>query len=308
MKVLVTGGAGFIGSHLVEALIERGDDVRVLDNLSSGHLSNLSGLPLEFIQGDICQFETVRQAMDGCVLVFHQAALVSVPRSIAEPKLNQDVNVTGTFHVFEAARQAGIQRVVYASSAAVYGDTPALPAQESDQPNPISPYAAAKLMNEQMAAAYNHSYGTKFVGLRYFNVFGPRQDPSSPYSGVLSIFCEAARTGNGVTIYGDGEQTRDFVFVTDIVAANLAAAEVETPDVFNIGRGEAVSLCEMVRIIEEVGGRPLPITHAPARPGDIRHSLADIQKAAQLLAFSPATTVLEGIRQLLPAPQLSLET
>ncbi|RMG70922.1 MAG: NAD-dependent epimerase/dehydratase family protein, partial [Chloroflexi bacterium] len=250
--------------------------------------------------GDIRDFDTVCRAIEGCDLVFHQAALVSVPRSIKEPKLNHDVNVTGTFHVFEAARRVGIRRVVYASSAAVYGDTPNLPASESDPPNPISPYAVAKLMNEQMATVYNRNYHTQFVGLRYFNVFGPRQDPSSPYSGVLSIFCKAVVAGKGVTIFGDGEQTRDFVFVKDVVSANLAAAEMEVSGVFNIGQGKAVSLREVVRIIEDISRRPLPITFAPSRPGDIRHSLADISlaKQKQLICY-PTTCISEGIHQLL---------
>ncbi len=300
MKVLVTGGAGFIGSHLVEALVERGDEVRVLDNLSSGRRRNLADLPVAFIRGDIRDYETVRRAVDGCEWVFHQAALVSVPRSIEEPKLNHDVNVTGAFHLFEAARQAGVKRVVYASSAAVYGDTPSLPAREDDPPNPITPYAAAKLMNEQMAAAYNRSYGTQFVGLRYFNVFGPRQDPSSPYSGVLSIFCQAAITGQGVTIYGDGRQTRDFLFVSDVAAANLAAAVMqwrEGAEVFNVGRGEATNLCEMARMMEDVAGRPLPITHAPPRPGDIRHSVAGVETAVRELGWRAAVPLADGLRR-----------
>ncbi|MCA9968950.1 MAG: NAD-dependent epimerase/dehydratase family protein, partial [Anaerolineales bacterium] len=224
MRVLVTGGAGFIGSHLVAALAARGDAVRVLDNLSSGREANLAGLPVELIRGDVRDLETVQRVMAGCELVFHQAALVSVPRSIGEPVLNHEVNVNGTFNVFEAARQAGVRRVVYASSAAVYGDQPALPAGEADVVRPMTPYAAAKWMGEGYAAVYNQRYATEFVGLRYFNVYGPRQDPSSPYSGVLSIFCRAAMAGDGVTIYGDGLQTRDFVFVRDVVAANLAAA------------------------------------------------------------------------------------
>ncbi|GAB4279737.1 MAG: NAD-dependent epimerase/dehydratase family protein [Candidatus Promineifilaceae bacterium] len=306
MNVLVTGGAGFIGSHLVEALITRGDNVRVLDNLSSGHLCNLDGLPLEFIQGDIRDFDTVCQAADGCDFVFHQAALVSVPLSIEDPKLNHDVNVTGTLHVFEAARRVGVKQVVYASSAAVYGDRPSLPVSENDRPCPISPYAVAKWMNEQMATLYNRQYGLVCVGLRYFNVFGPRQDSSSPYSGVLSVFCDAARMGKGVTIYGDGMQTRDFVYVRDVVAANLAAASLKladetAPSIFNIGRGEVVSLRELVTVVERVGGRPLPITYAPPRLGDIRHSLADIRLAAQYLHYQPQTMLHEGIEQIFAA-------
>lgn len=300
MQVLVTGGAGFIGSHLAVALLRRGDQVRVLDNLSSGQRANLDGLPVELVVGDVRDWETVRQAVQGCDLVFHQAALVSVPRSLAEPRLNHDVNVTGTFHVFEAARQAGIRRVVFASSAAVYGDAPALPASEADRPVPLTPYAVAKLANEQLAAVYTRSYGTEFVGLRYFNVFGPRQDPTSPYSGVLSIFCRAAVAGEGVTIYGDGRQTRDFVYVSDVVAANLAAANLAHVDetaVYNVGCGQQISLLEVVVQLRASTGQPLPASHAPARQGDIRHSLADTSQAAARLGFRAQTSFPAGLRE-----------
>lgn len=300
-KVLVTGGAGFIGSHLVEALVGQGYQVRILDNLSSGRLENVQGLPVEFVEGDIRDWQTVRQAVQGCQLALHQAALVSVPRSITEPQLNHDVNVTGTFHVFEAARQEGIKRVVYASSAAVYGDTPSLPAQESDRPNPISPYAAAKLVNEGYAAVYNRSYGTEFIGLRYFNVFGPRQDPSSPYSGVLSLFCWAAGTGGEVTIYGDGQQTRDFVYVTDVVAANLTAVQLawsdEMPVLFNVGRGEQTSLLQIAATLRQ--RYPLPVTHQPSRDGDIRHSVADIRLIQRFLHFTPTVSLATGLQHTL---------
>jgi len=301
MKVLVTGGAGFIGSHLAAALVQRGDQVRVLDNLSSGKRENLEGLPVELLVGDVRDWDTVQQAVAGCDLIFHQAALVSVPRSIADPQLNHDVNVSGAFHMFEAARQAGIQRVVYASSAAVYGDTPALPAKECDRPNPISPYAAAKLTNEQTAAVYNQCYGTAFVGLRYFNVFGPRQDPASPYSGVLSLFCRAAIAGTGVTIYGDGRQTRDFVYVSDVVAANLAAAARAAGEqmVFNVGRGEQTDLLQIVDTLRQQSGAALPVQHAAERDGDIRHSCADITAAQTHLGYAPQVSLAVGLQKTL---------
>lgn len=302
MNVLLTGGAGFIGSHLAAALVQGGHQVRVLDNLSSGRRENLGSLAVELVVGDIRDWETVRQAVTGCDLVFHQAALVSVPRSLEEPRLNHDVNFTGTLHVFEAARQAGIRRVVYASSAAVYGDTPSLPAKESDPPRPMTPYAAAKLMNEQVAAVYNQSYGTEFVGLRYFNVFGPRQDPSSPYSGVLSIFCQAAVAGAGVTVYGDGRQTRDFVYVSDVVAANLAAASLNVdgaPLVFNVGPGAQTDLLQILAVLRELTGAALPIRHEAPRAGDIRHSCADITLARKHLAFTPQTSLAAGLQETL---------
>lgn len=302
MQVLVTGGAGFIGSHLAAALAAQGHQVRVLDNLSSGRRENLAGAAVELVVGDIRDWVVVETAVSGCDLVFHQAALVSVPQSIAEPRQNHQVNVDGTFHVFEAARQAGVRRVIYASSAAVYGNLPGLPKRESDPLAPISPYAAAKLMNETMAQAYTAVYGMELIGLRYMNVFGPRQDPSSPYSGVLSIFCRAAISGRGVTIFGDGAQTRDFVYVADVVQANLRAAQADwsqlgKQQVFNVGRGQQTSLNQIVVILEEIVGQPMPVQHGPERPGDIKHSIADIQAAQKSFAFDPQVSVADGLRE-----------
>ena len=207
----------------MKPLLNEGHQVRILDDLSSGHLENLSGLDIEFIEGSVADFDRVQMGMRGIDLVFHQAALVSVPKSVENPALNHAVNVTGTFHVFESARLAGVPRIVYASSAAVYGNEPKLPKEEGDPLAPMTPYAMAKRMSELTAVVYAQMYGIESVGLRYMNVFGPRQDPSSPYSGVLSIFCQKALAGEGVTIFGDGEQTRDFVFVDDVVRANLLA-------------------------------------------------------------------------------------
>ena len=304
MRVLVTGGAGFIGSHIVTALLEQGAEVRVLDNFSSGSRDNLDGLDVTVFEGDVADADLVQQAAAGCDLIFHQAALVSVPRSIEEPALNQQSNVTGTFNVLEAARRAGVTRLVYASSAAVYGNRPGLPKHEDDPPEPITPYAAAKLTGETLAAAYKASYGLETVGLRYMNVFGPRQDPSSPYSGVLSIFGRAALRGAGCTIYGDGEQTRDFVYVADVVQANLLAAQapagrLPSPAVFNVGRGHQTSLNEIIEMLGELTGRAIPVTYQPERAGDIRHSLADIGRAQASLDYQPRVSIVDGLQATL---------
>lgn len=302
MQVLVTGGAGFLGSHLVEALVHEGATVRVLDNLSTGKFENLAGLPIEFIEGDIANRDVVATAVCGCDLIFHQAALVSVPLSIKEPRLNHDSNVTGVFNVFDVAREMDVKRVVYASSAAVYGNLPKLPKQENDELAPITPYSAAKNMSETMAMAYAASYGMEMVGLRYMNIFGPRQDPSSPYSGVLSIFCRRAIAGQGFTIFGDGEQTRDFVYVKDVVQANLKAAKAKIgacASVFNVGRGEQTSLNQIVTALSELTDREIPVTYGETRVGDIKHSYADISRAKNVLAYEPQVSIIEGLRETL---------
>jgi nucleoside-diphosphate-sugar epimerase len=304
MRVLVTGGAGFIGSHLVKALIADGATVRVLDDLSSGSRANLQDVPVEFIEGSIVDWETVRAAVDGCELVFHQAAVVSVPYSIEDPWTTYQTNVTGTFNVFEAARQARLRRVVYASSSAVYGNLPGIPKREESKLAAISPYAATKQMNEVLAGSYTAAYGMELVGLRYMNVFGPRQDPSSPYSGVLSIFCQAMVDDRQCTIHGDGEQTRDFVFVADVVQANLLSSSVPLAKlprgaIFNVGRGEQTSLNEIVDMLTELANKPLPVIYGEERAGDIKHSVADIRRARHVLGFTPQTSVLEGLRQTL---------
>lgn len=304
MRVLVTGGAGFIGSHLAAAWVAAGASVRVLDDLSSGKRENLAGLPVELIVGDVAEMDVVATAVAGCDLIFHQAAFVSVPRSINEPALNQRSNVTGTFNLFEAARRAGVRRVVYASSSAVYGNLPGLPKRECDPLQLLTPYAAAKRAAEIMAESFNAAYGMEFVGLRYMNVFGPRQDPASPYSGVLSIFCQAAIAGQGVTIYGDGEQTRDFVYVADVVRANLLAAQapasrLSPAPVFNVGCGEQTSLNQIVAMLSAITERPLPAVYQSERNGDIKHSMADISQAREKLGFGPETAVADGLRTTL---------
>lgn len=302
MRVLITGGAGFIGSHLAQALLARGAAVRILDNLSSGRRANLDGLDVDLIVGDVADRDAVRAAVDGCDVIWHQAALVSVPLSIKDPQRTHASNVTGTFNVFDAARTAGIRRVVFASSAAVYGNRPGLPKRESDPVELLTPYAASKYMDESYAAAFNASYGMEIVALRYMNVFGPRQDPSSPYSGVLSIFCRAAVNGAPVTIFGDGEQTRDFVAVDDVVQANwLAATGPFDPQqaVFNVGRGEQTSLNQIVTTLGGITGQPLTVNYAPERPGDIRYSVADIGRIQAHLGYRPAVDISTGLQRTL---------
>lgn len=304
MHILVTGGAGFIGSHLAAALVAAGHQVRALDDLSSGHRENLAGLPVELIVGNVGEMAAVETAVTGIDLIFHQAALASVPRSIKEPQLNYKSNVAGTFNVFEAARQAGIKRIVYASSAAVYGQLPGLPKREDSPLQLLTPYAAAKSMGENLAASYNAAYGMEIVSLRYMNIFGPRQDPASPYSGVLSIFCQAVVDGSGVTIFGDGEQTRDYVYISDVVQANLRAAAVpfdrisDSP-VYNVGSGQQTSLNEIIALLSQLAGRPIPVTYQMERFGDIRHSLADIRLAQEKLGFRAETAVLTGLEKTL---------
>jgi UDP-glucose 4-epimerase len=300
MQVLVTGGAGFIGSHLTTALVRQGHQVRVLDNLSTGSLGNLTGVPVEFIEGDVADWEVVKTAVSHIDLIFHQAALVSAPQSIQEPARNHASNVTGTFNVFEAARLENVRRVVYASSAAVYGNLPGLPKKETDPLALITPYAMAKRAAELMAATYTASYGMELVGLRYMNVFGPRQDPGSPYSGVLSIFCKNILANQPITIHGDGEQTRDFIYVEDVVKANLLAGWVdgrvlEKTAVFNIGRGEQTSLNQITAWLSQLNGRPVQKQYVATRTGDIKHSVADTSLAAQKLGFAPNTSIRNGL-------------
>jgi nucleoside-diphosphate-sugar epimerase len=300
MKALITGGAGFIGSHLATALVEQGHNVTVLDNLSAGNRENVAGLRLDFVEGDVGDYDTVAGAATGCDVIFHQAAMVSVPRSIVEPQLNHHSNVTGVFNVFEAARQAAVPRVVYASSSAIYGDEPTLPKSEESAILPLTPYGAAKAMAELYATVYARSYPEmSFVGLRYMNVYGPRQDPGSPYSGVLSIFCQAAVDGKRCILFGDGNQTRDFVFVSDVVRANLMAATASLADraaVFNVGSGTATTLNQIIELLNQLAPQPLDVDYAAERQGDIRHSVADVERARALLGFQPLVSLRDGLR------------
>ena len=304
MRILVTGGAGFIGSHIVEQLLQQKHQVRVLDNFSTGKRENLAFShegDLEIMEGDIREFGVVEKAASLVDGVFHEAALVSVPKSVERPDLSFDINVKGTFNVFEAARRAGVKRVVYASSGAVYGDNDRLPLAETEPPKPLSPYGLDKLYSEQLGSLYQSLYGMEMVALRYFNVFGPRQDPNSPYSGVISIFVNRLKAGTVPTIFGDGEQTRDFVFVGDVVRANLLAMSGEYRGfrVLNVGTGKKTSLNELftqLKLITQSSGTP---TYADERVGDIRHSLANISAIRKELSYEPAFNLADGLRALL---------
>ena len=302
--VLVTGGAGFIGSHLVEYLLRRDIIVRILDNFSSGSEANLPfaeafGTRLEIVRGDVRDLATVERAARGVTVIFHQAAMRSVPRSVADPLGANDNNVTGTLHVFEAARRAGIPRVVYASSSSVYGDRPELPKREDQRPAPISPYAVSKAAGEQYAAVWHRLYGVDTVGLRYFNVFGPRQDPASEYAAVIPRFIRWALRGEPMEIHGDGTQSRDFTYIDNVVHANVLAAEAEGVggEVFNVGCGERISLLTIVEMLEKLLGRPLARRHTPGRVGDVPHTLADLDKAKRLLGFSSLVDFDHGLRR-----------
>jgi len=305
MRFLITGGAGFIGSHIVEHLLQRNHQARVLDDFSTGKRENLAfavGNPnLEVIEGDIRDAAAVASAMSGVDGVFHEAALVSVPKSVEQPGLSFDINVRGTFTVFDAARLAGVRRVVYASSAAVYGENEHLPLSETFAPIPVSPYGLDKLYTEHLGALYQSLYGQQMLALRYFNVFGPRQDPGSAYSGVISIFVDRLKSGKVPIIFGDGEQTRDFVYVGDVVQANLNAmfAKYSGFRVFNVGSGRQTTLNQLFSQVKDLTGSSIAAANAEARVGDIRHSLSDISQIRKDLAYAPAFSLAEGLRLLL---------
>ena len=300
---LVTGGAGFIGSHLVEALLGAGHTVRVLDNFSTGSRDNLAAVRdrIEIIPGDITDPETVYIAMREVELVFHQAALASVPRSIADPMATHNACVNGTLHVLQAAREANVRRVIYAASSSAYGNTERLPKTETDPTNPLSPYAVAKLAGEHYCAAFTNVYGLETVRLRYFNVFGPRQTPDSPYAAVIPLFIDALTNERPPLIHGSGEQSRDFTFVADVVQANLRAAVA--PDVagkvYNIACGQRTSLLELLTILNSLLGTDIEPRHGPARSGDVKHSQADIERARSELGYRPTTDMYTGLSRCL---------
>ncbi len=302
MRVLVTGGAGFIGSHLVRACLEAGEDVRVLDDLSSGKRENLRGVEreLELVERSVADADALERAARGCEVVYHQAAIASVPRTVEDPLGSHAVNATGTLHVLEAARRAGARRVVYASSSAVYGDGEELPKHEDMPARPRSPYALQKWIGEQYCEQYARLYGLASVSLRYFNVFGPRQDPDSMYAGVIPRFVTALCSGAQPRIFGDGLQSRDFVYVADVVAANRAAAQAKTGiegSPVNVGRGERTTLRELLAACAAALGAPAPEPRFEAeRPGDVRHSQADVSRAAERLGFRAGTPLPAGLR------------
>lgn len=306
MNVLVTGGAGFIGSNLVEALIadERVQKIRVLDNLATGSMKNIEpfeGNPkFEFIKGDIRSFETCLQACEGMDAISHQAALGSVPRSINDPLTSNEVNVTGTLNVFTAAKESGIKRIVYAASSSTYGDHPGLPKVEDRIGNPLSPYAVTKFVNELYAKVYANIYGLELIGLRYFNIFGPKQNPAGPYAAVIPLLVKSVLNNEPPIINGDGEHSRDFTFVANAVQANILALTTTNAEavnqVYNIACGEQTSLNELFENIKQTAGSDLAPKYGPERAGDVKHSLADISKASQLLGYQPKVTVKEGLK------------
>ena len=298
---LVTGGAGFIGSHIAEALVARGDRVRVLDNLSTGFRANLSAIEheIEFLEGDLVDPVAVREAVEGVDCIFHEAALASVPRSVEAPLNTNAACVTGTVTLLDAARRAGVRRLVYAGSSSVYGDQPWSSKRETDLPSPISPYGAAKLAAEYYCRAFTATYGFETVTVRYFNVFGPRQDPASPYSAVIPLFITAALAGRAPVVHGDGGQSRDFTYVANVVHANLLAADAAgvAGHVVNVANGRSVTLLELLAALDRLLNVQVKAKFVPPRPGDIRASMADITCAQQLLGYEPQVDFHEGLRR-----------
>lgn len=296
---LVTGGAGFIGSTLVRQLLERGEQVRVVDNFLTGHRRNLDDVSagIEFVEADITDLDALRPALRGVDYVLHLAALPSVPRSIEDPLTSNRINVQGTLSVLVAARDAGVRRVVFAASSSAYGETPALPKVETMAPEPISPYGATKLMGEIYAKVFTKVYGLEAVSVRYFNVFGPRQDPNSPYSGVLSRFINALLRGQAPTVFGDGEQSRDFTFVEDAARATLLASTAPgvSGKVFNVATGRRHTLNQTLAILRRIVGSNVEPLYAAPRPGDILHSQADLTLARQFLAYEPKVSFEDGL-------------
>lgn len=307
---LVTGGAGFVGSHLVEALLARGDRVRVLDNLSTGRRGNLASVieQVDFLEGDVIDSAAVQQAVEGVDFIFHQAALASVPRSLEAPLDTHAVCVTGTVLLLDAARKASVKRLIYAASSSAYGNQPTPVKCETDLPSPLSPYAAAKLAAEHYCHAFYHSYGLETVCLRYFNVFGPRQDPSGPYAAVIPLFIQSLLAGKAPTIYGDGKQTRDFTYVGNIVEANLLASTASAAKIssspsrtFNIGSGTAISLLDLLRELNALLGTSITPSFQPARAGDVRDSLANISLAKHVLGYQPRTSLKQALEATVAA-------
>jgi len=301
---LVTGGAGFIGSNLTEALLSAGHKVRILDNFLTGKRENLAGLAEKFggayelVEGDLRDLAATRKAAEGVEYILHQGALPSVPRSVADPALSNEINVGGTVNLLVAARDAGVRRVVFAASSSAYGDTPELPKRESMTPNPKSPYAAQKLTGEHYMRIFYEVYGLETVSLRYFNVFGPKQDPASTYAAVIPRFITSVLSGKQPVVYGDGQQTRDFTYIDNVVQANIAASgapKTACGKVFNIACGERVSLLDILEIVYGLAARRVAPKFEPSRPGDVRDSLADISLAKDLLGYSPKVAFSVGL-------------
>jgi len=299
VKALVTGGGGFIGSNVARALLARGDEVRVLDNFSTGSRANLAGLEhdVDLVEGDLRSYERVHAAVRGVEVVFHQGALPSVPRSVQDPLTTTAVNVEGTLNVLLAARDEGVRRIVNASSSSVYGNTGELPRTESQAPDPISPYAVAKLAAERFCTSFSRVYGMEIVSLRYFNVFGPRQDPTSQYAAVVPRFIAAIAGGEPVTIHGDGEQSRDFTFVDNVVGANLLAAGADkaTGEILNVATGRSITVNALADAIGALIGKPVEKRFEPARKADVHASWADLGEARRVLGYEPIVAFDEGL-------------
>jgi len=298
----VTGGAGFIGSHLAEELTRRGHAVRVADSLVTGHLRNLEHVPgVEFLEGDLADLSFATRAVQGMDYVLHQAAIPSVPRSVADPISSNRANVVASLNLLVAARDAGIRRFVFAGSSSVYGNAPTLPKQEDMAPQPLSPYALQKLVAEQYCQLFTRLYGLETVTIRYFNVFGPRQDPGSPYSGVISLFATALLEGRQPTIYGDGEQTRDFTYVSNVVDGVLRACDARDAagQVFNVATAGRTSLNGLLDVMNAIVGSQLQPVYKEGRPGDVKDSQADISKAQRLLGYMPVVSLHDGLRHTL---------
>ena len=300
-QFLVTGGAGFIGSHLVRRLLADGGRVRVIDNLATGKRERLRDLEgaIEFIEGDLADPSTCENALSGIDCVLHQAAVPSVQRSVKNPIETNKANITSTLNLLEGCRKHRVRRFVYASSSSAYGDTPVLPKREDMPPNPLSPYALQKFVGERYCQLYFRLYGLETVSLRYFNVFGPSQDPYSEYSAVIPKFATRLQRGESIVVYGDGEQSRDFTYVDNVVEANILAlrASHAAGSVINIGCGERITLNRLIKILEEILKVQATVDYQPARPGDVRDSLADISLAQDLLGYQPKVTVAEGLRR-----------
>jgi len=299
-KYLVTGGAGFIGSHLTEELVRRGHAVRVADSLITGKLSNLDHIPgVEFLEGDLADEASARRAVEGMDYVLHQAAIPSVPRSVKDPITSNRANVDATLNVLVAARDAKVKRLVFAGSSSAYGNTPTLPKHEEMPTNPLSPYALQKVIGEQYLRMFTTLYGLETVSIRYFNVFGPRQDPSSPYSGVISVFATALLENRSPKIYGDGEQTRDFTYVANVVDGVLRACEASgaSGEVINVATAGRISLNDLFRTMRDIIGAQVEPTYVEPRAGDVRDSQADISKAKRILGYVPTVALEQGLRQ-----------
>lgn len=296
---LVTGGAGFIGGHIVERLVREGWTVRVLDDFSTGREENLGACAghVEILRGDLCDVELTRAACEGVDVIFHEGAIASVSRSVEEPGRSHEVNLSGTLALLEAARQSGVRRIVFASSAAIYGDDDSLPRIESQAPACLSPYAVQKLGGEGYLAAYSEVHGLETVALRYFNVYGPRQDPDSDYAAAIPLFVRAALADDVIHVFGDGEQTRDFIYVDDVVEANLQAAHTDRASgcVMNVASGKRTSVNELLRAIGDRLGRELRISYEPQRVGDVRHSWAEVERARGLLGFNVKVELADGL-------------